>query len=65
MVDKTATYAAQPLLAAARPELGPLIRSFFMHRYVLIYRSVANGVEVIRVIHGSRDVFRVFRQQEP
>jgi plasmid stabilization system protein ParE len=51
VVDKTLTYAAQPLLAAARPEFGPLIRSFSIHRYVVIYRPAALGIEVIRVIH--------------
>ena len=64
VVDKADTYAAEPLLAAVRPEFGFDIRSFHVHRYVIFYRSVDEGIEVIRVIHGSRDVFRVFRQQE-
>ena len=65
LVEKAAAYADQPLLAAARPEFGPHIRSFSIHRYVIIYRPGLDGIEVLRVIHGSRDVFRVLRQHEP
>jgi toxin ParE1/3/4 len=65
IVAKADHYSANPMVAALRPEFGPAIRSFYVHRYVIIYRPVDQGVEIIRVIHGSRDVFRVFRRQEP
>lgn len=65
IVEKADTYAAEPLLAMIRHEFGPSIRAFYVHRYVIFYRAAAQGIEVIRVIHGSRDMFRVFRQEEP
>jgi toxin ParE1/3/4 len=64
IAEKADTYATQPLLAAARPEFGFHVRAFYVHRYVIIYRPAPDGIEVLRVIHGSRDVFRVLRQHD-
>lgn len=60
LTEKADMYAAQPLLAAPRPELGDDLRSFVLHRYVVVYRPVHRGIEVIRVFHGSRDIFAIF-----
>jgi toxin ParE1/3/4 len=62
IVDQAGTYAVQPLLAEARPEFGHAIRAYHAHRYVVFYRPASDGIEILRVIHGSRDVFKVFRQ---
>lgn len=64
IVDKAGIYAVQPLLAESRPEFGPTIRAYHAHRYVVFYRPASDGIEVLRVIHGSRDVFKVFRQRK-
>jgi toxin ParE1/3/4 len=63
--EKADFYSTQPVLAEARPELGADLRAFYVHRYVIVYRPSTDGIEVLRVIHGSRDVFRVFEQREP
>jgi toxin ParE1/3/4 len=65
LTEMAETYAAQPLLAATRPEFGSLVRAFHVHRYVVIYRPTENGIEVLRVVHGSRDIFRVLGRNEP
>ncbi len=40
-----------------RPELGRGLKSFPSYRYVLYYRvNASNDVELVRVLHGSRDV---------
>ena len=62
---KANNYAASPLLAAARPEMGPSIRAYYVNRYAVFYRPISQGIEVLRIIHGSRDVLRVFRHQQP
>lgn len=59
---RTENYAAQPLLAQARPELGESVRAFSVYQYVVFSRPKHDGIEVIRVIHGARDVESVFRQ---
>mgnify|MGYP001600502095 CR=1 FL=1 len=45
-----------------RPELAPNLKSFPVDRYVLYYRANTNtgGIELVRVLHGSRDINRVF-----
>lgn len=43
-----------------RPELAPGLKSFPVGKYVLFYRLNSGGVELVRVLHGSRDINRVF-----
>lgn len=43
-----------------RLELAPGIKSFPVERYVLFYRSNEHGIELVRVLHGSRDVNLLF-----
>jgi toxin ParE1/3/4 len=30
-------------------------------RYLILYRPLSDGVEILRVIHGARDIERLFR----
>lgn len=39
-----------------RPELGPGVRSFPVPPFVVVYRVQRHRVEVIRVLHGHRDM---------
>jgi len=49
--------AASPGLGRPRPELGPGIRSFpTSDGYIIYYLPTGGGIEVQRVIHGSRNV---------
>ena len=49
--------AAMPYNAPAQPQLGPEIRRFvFRRRYLVFYRPTSDGIEVIRVLHGARDI---------
>ena len=43
-----------------RQELAPGIQSFPFGRYLIFYRAVSNGVEIIRVLHGARDIENIF-----
>ena len=55
--DSVATLLAErPLIGASRSELGRDIRSFPANPYLLFYRPVAGGVEIIRILHGRRDI---------
>ncbi len=55
----TQLLATQPLIGKARREFGAGIRSFPVRDYVLIYRPILDGVELVRVVHGARDLERV------
>jgi toxin ParE1/3/4 len=48
--------AAQPLMGRARNELSAGLRSFPMAPYVIFYEPLPNGVAIVRVLHGARDV---------
>lgn len=48
--------AQSPLLGRDRGALRPDIRSFPVGRYIVFYRPVADGIEVIRILHGARDI---------
>ena len=42
-------------LGTARPELGDGVRSTPAHGYVIFFRYTQNAVEIINILHGSRD----------
>ncbi|MDP6718744.1 MAG: type II toxin-antitoxin system RelE/ParE family toxin [Pirellulaceae bacterium] len=48
----------------ARPDLGANIRSFPVGKYIIFYRPLDDGVQVVRVLHSSRDIPRIFRTGE-
>jgi toxin ParE1/3/4 len=43
-----------------RDELSPRLRSFPVGPFVLFYRAVKGGIEVARVLRGSRDIPSLF-----
>ncbi|MEO2034941.1 MAG: type II toxin-antitoxin system RelE/ParE family toxin [Planctomycetaceae bacterium] len=54
--DRCQSYAHQPEIGERRVELGHDIRCFSVGLYVIYYRPATDGVEVVRVLHGARDV---------
>lgn len=53
---KLTLLASQPQMGRLRPELLPQLRSFPVGRYVLFYLPRADGIDVLRVLHGARDI---------
>jgi toxin ParE1/3/4 len=51
-----ALLATQPLMGRARPELAADVRSFPCSSWVLFYIPAADGIHVVRVLHGARDL---------
>ena len=54
-----------PRAGRRREELRPRLRSFPVGSYVIFYRPVRGGIELIRVLHGARDVRREFKRRGP
>jgi toxin ParE1/3/4 len=54
------TVAKQPRIGRARDELIPGIRSLASGNYVVYYREVKDGVRVLRILHGGRDIQQLF-----
>jgi toxin ParE1/3/4 len=60
-VDKKCGRLAQfPGLGAACEELAPGLRQVSLSNYVLFYRPTDDGIELIRVLHGARDISNLF-----
>ena len=59
---KCRTYAAQPFTGTARPDLGERYRVFHHKRWVVIYRPIHDGIEILRVVDGARDYPSLFQQ---
>jgi toxin ParE1/3/4 len=62
--NKFQALARQPGIGRARLELGKNLRSFIVGRYVIFYLALSNGIEVVRVLHGARDIEAVFQDNE-
>ena len=56
--------ATQPKMGRTRDELAAEVRSFPFGRYVIFYVPLDDGIDVIRVLHGSRDIDALFRDQQ-
>jgi toxin ParE1/3/4 len=50
-----ALLADHPHVGRRREEFRQ-VRSFVVRRYVVLYREVRDGIEIIRVMHGARDI---------
>lgn len=65
-LDRTCQLlAAQPGLGRPRNELCPGARSVVVGKYVLIYSPASDGINALRVIHGSRDIVAAFAESDP
>lgn len=54
--DAEDRLAEFPELGRARSELGPDIRSWAGGAYIIFYRVDGAAVEVLRILHGARDI---------
>ncbi len=54
------TLATFPESGRRRDELANGLRSFPVGNYVIYYRALDGGVEVVRILHAARDVHSVF-----
>lgn len=46
-----------------RDELLPLLRSFGVDDYLIFYRPIESGIEILRVVSGYRDLDALFDEQ--
>jgi toxin ParE1/3/4 len=52
--------ARQPGLGRHREELAPGLHSIPFGRYIIFYRAVTGAIEIVRVLHGARDIESIF-----
>lgn len=49
-----------PQMGRYRPDIAPELRYFISGKYLILYRTLNDGVQIVRVIHGARDLPNVF-----
>jgi toxin ParE1/3/4 len=52
--------AENPMMGRSRPELAPGLHSFSIGNYIIFYVPVDNGMEIVRVVSGFRDIDALF-----
>lgn len=57
---KCRLLSEQPRLGPARPDIRPELRYFPIGSYLILYREITGGVEIVRVVHGARDLPDLF-----
>src|SRR6201991_5105146 len=55
-----ALWATQPAMGRSRNELATGLRSLAFGRYVVFFEPLSDGIDVVRVLHGSRDIDATF-----
>jgi len=48
--------ALNPKSGRTRPDMGAGIRSFVVEKFVVFYRIEPDGIDIGRIIHGSRNI---------
>src|SRR5687768_8697001 len=61
--EKVRFLSDNPRAGPLRPELRPRLRSFPVGAYIIFYRPIRGGVEITRVVHGSRNLRALFRRR--
>ena len=58
--DKCILLGDNPDLGQARPDISPVIRYFPVKNYLILYQKISHGVEIVRVLHGARNLVSAF-----
>jgi toxin ParE1/3/4 len=58
--ERCQLLAHHPMIGRARPELAISLRSFAVGRHVIFYLPQLDGIEIVRVLAGARDIDAVF-----
>ncbi len=60
-IEETSQRLAQfTNMGRNRDELHPGLKSFPLGKYLIFYLPISNGLEIVRVLHGMRDIDTFF-----
>lgn len=62
--DKCHLLAKNSGLGPARPDIAPDLRYYVTGSYLILYRETAFGIEVVRVLHGARNLNDVMNKND-
>jgi toxin ParE1/3/4 len=58
--QKAKALLKHPELGRKREDLAPSLRSLVVGNYQLFYQISGKDIEIVRVLHGSRGIERIF-----
>jgi toxin ParE1/3/4 len=61
---KFQSLARRPAMGRRRPELATDLRSFAVGHYVIFYLAISQGVVIVRVLHGARDIDSLIEEDD-
>jgi toxin ParE1/3/4 len=61
---KCTNLASFPSLGRQRSELSKGLRSFSIDPYLIFYRQIDDGIEIMRVVNGYQDLRDLFGDEE-
>lgn len=60
-IEETSQEIAQfTNMGRNRDELHPGLKSFPVGKYLIFYLPISGGIEIVRVLHGTRDIATFF-----
>jgi toxin ParE1/3/4 len=60
VTERFPLLAANPGMGRERNECAPGLRSFPVGDYLIFYRRAEGHIDIVRVLHGSRDLSHFF-----
>lgn len=54
--EKCTLLGKNPKIGQARPDISPKMRYFPVKNYLILYQEQPQGIEIVRVLHGARDL---------
>lgn len=62
--DRLKVLESFPGAGQPRDDLHPGLRSWPIDHYVVFYTTDDNEIQIVRILHGARDVQRIFGEGE-
>ncbi|MGH9855408.1 MAG: type II toxin-antitoxin system RelE/ParE family toxin [Blastocatellia bacterium] len=62
ITEKFALLSQHPLIGRRKDDLIIDLRSFAVRDYLIFYQPIEDGIEVIRILHSSRDIESEFER---
>lgn len=60
IAERILQSAVFPESGPRRPDIGAEVRAQTIANYLVLYRFAEDRVEIVRIVHGARDVWTLF-----
>lgn len=64
LIDKFPLLASYPKMGRSRQYLRRDVRAFPVKKYIIFYRPIEDGVQVVRILRGSRNLEAILGEPE-